>query len=468
AAAAPKAASKSVRGWKPPAASRARFKYLEGRTGRPSEAFTNLRDVLRLPQQSDPVRVGPKYIAIACAGTGGQVAIVRRDSPGRVPDGPATVVHGANLVDFAFDPFDPAVLATTGTDGRLRMWQIPDAQLDEDTPFSMEEHALAVDRIHQLRFHPCAKGVVAVLVSIAGEHAVHVYTGSTLRFVVAATDECLQTFEWSPDGSRIAVAARESKQLRVFDIRSQELLGRGPAMASTCACRIAWLGPQRICLSGFGHDSRRRLAIYDAGDLSEPLDAAVMDAAPGLLVPIADADCGVVYLDDRGSRLTHAFEVVDDKLVELPKLESLHPSLGLAALPKRYANVAQCEVLRLFRLSAQALEPLGFRVPRKRPEYFQDDMFPDTVDTESPSVDALAWLGGAEPEPELVSLQPPDMVPLSAAPPEAVVRRTVATAPEPPPDNTKDAIASMLGRAGGADAGAQDGDPQASDSDWDD
>ncbi|KAJ2707786.1 hypothetical protein H4R19_004870 [Coemansia spiralis] len=465
--AAPTPAGKAARCWRPPPVSRARFKYLEGRTGRPSEAFTNLHNVLRLPQQGDPVRVGPKYIAIACTGAGGQVGIIRRDSPGRVPDSLATVVHGADVVDIAFDPFDPAIIATAGIDGRLQMWRVPDAPLCSDTSFELEEHlSLAVDRVLQFRFHPCARGVVAALVAVAGEHAVYVYSGLTLHFVVAKTNEGLHAFEWSPDGSCIAVVTKETKQLRVYDVRSQDLLGWGPALASARPCRIAWLGSSRICLSGFGHDNRRRLAIYSAADLSEPLDAADLDAAPGLLVPIVDADCAVIYLDDRGSRLTHAFEVVDDKLVELPKLDSLHPSLGLAALPKQYANVAQCEVLRLYRLGAQALEPLAFRVPRKRPEYFQDDIFPDTVDTESPSVDALAWLGGAVPEPKFISLQPQGMVPLSAAPPEAVLRRAVDEVSEQPVDNTKSAISAMLDRVD--DAGAQGDDPPASDSDWDD
>ncbi|KAJ1735341.1 hypothetical protein LPJ61_000589 [Coemansia biformis] len=453
-----------------PAVDHARFKYLVGRADRPSATFTNLRNInTSLSQQSDPVKVGSKYIAISCSGAGGQVGILGRDSPGRVPDRLATVVHGADIADTAFDPFDPTIIATAGVDGRLQLWRIPDAELGANTSFELEEHLrVAADRIHQIRFHPCAKGVVAVLASSAGEHAVYVYNGLTPLFAVAKTDEGLHTFEWSPDGSRIAVATKESKQLRVYDVRSQELLAKGPAMDSSRGCRVAWLGRSRICLSGFGHKGRRQFAIYDAESLYEPLDRVDVDASPGLLVPIADADCNVVYLDDRGSRLTHAYEVVGDRLVELPKVESLHPSLGMAALPKRYANVAQCELLRVYRLSAQALEPLGFRVPRKRPEYFQDDIFPDTADTETPSVDTLAWLGGAKPEPVLISLQPQGMTPLSAAPPEAARKRVASAEPKPLVDNTKVAISAMLSRVEGSDDKAQNNDEPGSGSDWDD
>ncbi|KAJ2777434.1 hypothetical protein H4R18_005158 [Coemansia javaensis] len=466
----PANAAQSLAALRRTAQGHARFKYLEGHPCRPSEAFTNIRNVNTcLPQQNDPMRVSPKYIAVSCSGAGGPVGILRRDSPGRAPDRLATVIHGADIVDIAFDPFDPAVVATAGADGRLQMWRIPDELCGDSTAFELEEALhIPADRIHQIRFHPCAKGVVAVLASNAGEYAVHVYSGLALLSTVGSTGEGIHAFEWSPDGDRIAVTTRDSRQLRIYDARTGGLLAKGPAMDSARPCRIAWLGASRICLAGFGPEGRRHLVLHDAGDPAAALDRVAIDPGPGLLAPIADPDCGIVYLDERGSRLTHAYEVVGSRLAELPKFESLQPSLGLAALPKRYANVAQCELLRFYRLGAQALEPLGFRVPRKRPEFFQDDVFPDTVDTEAPSVDTQAWLDGAAPDPTYISLQPAGMTPLSEAPPEAVRKRIVAAEPEQRADNTKDAITAMLSRVEDSDGEPRAAGDPASGSDWDD
>ncbi|KAJ2077249.1 hypothetical protein H4R24_005241 [Coemansia sp. RSA 988] len=456
--------------WALPQIAHARFKYLEGYSYPPSEHFTNISNVnLRFSQLSSPVKVGRKFIAISCNGAGGQIAVLRRDLPGRVSDSHATLIHGADVMDFQFDPFNPNIVATAGIDGRLQLWRIPDTQLEGDTLFELEKYIhTTADRIHQIRFHPCAKGVIAVLVSELDEFSVYIYSGLLLRFIVGKSQDGIHSFEWSPDGSRIALTTRRSKQLHVYDVRNQETLAKGPAMNSIRPSRIAWLGTSRICLAGFGSGSRRQLHVYDAENLSEPLASVTIDVGPGVLVPFTDVDCSIIYLDDRGSRLTHAFELVDDRLVVLPKYESSQPSLGMDSLPKRDADISQCELLRVYRLNSQSLGLVGFRVPRKRPTYFQDDIFPDTVDVNSPSVDTIDWLDGATPAPRLINLCPPDMTPLSEAPPEVVCKRTFAIASEEKNDNTKEAINVMLSRVDVGSDEENNGRASDSGSDWGD
>ncbi|KAJ2809845.1 hypothetical protein GGI24_007136, partial [Coemansia furcata] len=284
-----------------------------------------------------------------------------------------------------FDPFDEAVLATAGTDCKLQMWRIPDSPLNDESFFELEEYIhVTADRVYQIRFHPCAKGVIAVLASDAGQQAIYVYHGLVLHYIVGRCADGIHSFAWSPNGELIALTTKKSKQVQVYDARTQELLSKGPSMNSIRPCRIAWLGDNRLCLTGFGTGSQRELAVYNAEDLSRPVVKTAIDVGPGVLVPIVDYDCSIIYLDDRGSRLTHAFEMVDDKLITLPKFESAQPSLGMAALSKVHADVVKCELLRAWRLCSHSVESIGFRVPRKRPEFFQDDIYPDTIDWATP------------------------------------------------------------------------------------
>ncbi|KAJ2380680.1 Coronin-7 [Coemansia sp. RSA 2559] len=141
----------------------------------------------------------------------------------------------------------------------------------------------------------------------------------------------------------------------------------------------------------------------------------------------------------------------------------------MAVLPKRYANIAKCEVLRAFRLNEQSIESIGFRVPRKRPEYFQDDIFTNTLDWETPGVDAVSWIGGAAAKPNYIDLCPQGMTPLSQAPPEPIRRRTFEIQTEDNADNTKDTIKAMLGRVDDDDGdnGSPDPKEDGSESDWD-
>ncbi|KAI7834639.1 hypothetical protein BX661DRAFT_149589 [Kickxella alabastrina] len=479
--AAPTAAEQAVRPsvpkkqWVPVQHNHARFKYLEGYFYRPSEHFSSIQNVnLRFSQENEPLKVSSKFIAVACEGAGGQIGIIRRDAPGRVSAKLPTIVHGSNVVSIEFDPFDPNIVATAGSDCKLQMWRIPESMMDEDTSFELEEYiCVTADRIHQIRFHPWAKGVVAVLVSEANEQAIYVYHGLMLHFIIGKTADGIHSFAWSPDGELIALTTRKSRQLRIYNPRTQDLLSSGPSMDSIRPCRIAWVGNSRICLTGFGSGSQRQIAIYETEYLAKPIIKTTIDVGPGLLVPVVDADCGIIYLDDRGSRLTHAFELVADKLVELPKLESAQPSLGLAMVPKRYANISQCEIGRVYRLSSQTIESVGYRVPRKRPEYFQDDLFPDTWDSERSSVNPVAWVKGTKATPVLIGLCPPGMQPLSQAPPEAIRRSTFAVEAEQPVDNSKDAISAMLSRveysdeeSGSRATGSNSADDSASD--WDD
>ncbi|KAJ2728033.1 hypothetical protein IW152_006085 [Coemansia sp. BCRC 34962] len=445
----------------------ARFKYLEGFMYRPTDHFTSLPELnTRFPQENDPLRVSAKFIAFSCAGIGGQVGVVRRDSPGRAPAKLARIVHGADIVSMEFDPFDGAVLATAGTDCKLQMWRIPDSPLNDESFFELEEYIhITADRVYQIRFHPCAKGVVAVLASDAGQQAIYVYHGLVLHFIVGRSDDGIHSFAWSPSGEQIALTTKKSKQVQVYDVRAQELLSKGPSMSSVRPCRIAWLGNSRLCLAGFGQGSQRELAVYNAEDLSKPVAKVAIDVGPGVLVPVVDYDCNIIYLDDRGSRLTHAFEVFDDKLIALPKFESAQPSLGMAALPKAYADIAKCELLRAWRLCSHAVESIGFRVPRKRPEFFQDDIFPDTIDCATPSIDAAAWIGGAAATPRFTQLCPQGMTRLSEAPPEIVHRRAFAANEIEQTDNTSTAIDAMLSRV---DDNESDAHPNDSGSDWDD
>ncbi|KAJ2334960.1 hypothetical protein GGI00_001607, partial [Coemansia sp. RSA 2681] len=448
----------------------ARFKYVEEFPYRPTDHFTGLPELnTRFPQENDPLRVSAKFIVFSCAGVGGQVGVIRRDSPGRVPATLARIVHGADVVSMEFDPFDAAVLATAGADCSLQLWRIPDTPLSNESYFELEEHIHVVaDRVHQVRFHPCVKGVIAVLASDAGHQAIYVYHGIALLYIIGKCEDGIHSFAWSPSGEQIALTTKKGKQVQVYDARTQELLGKGPSMNSIRPCRIAWLGTSHICLAGFGLGSQRELAVYDTKDLSRPMAKAAIDIGPGVLVPIVDSDCNMIYLDDRGSRLMHAFEVVDGKLIELPKFESTQPSLGMAALSKVYANVAKCELLRALRLCSHSVESVGFRVPRKRPEYFQDDIFPDTIDCATPSVDTAAWISGAAATPRLVQLCPQGMTRLSDAPPEVVHRRVFATKEAEQVDNTNAAIDAMLSRVDGSDDDESGAHTNDSGSDWDD
>jgi len=72
---------------------------------------------------------------------------------------------------------------------------------------------------------------------------------------------------------------------------------------------------------------------------------------------------------------------------------------------KTNVDVTTCEIARLLKLTATAVEPISFNVPRKS-DIFQDDLYPPTYSGEA-SLNAGEWFSGKTPSaPKMVSLAP--------------------------------------------------------------
>jgi coronin-1B/1C/6 len=87
----------------------------------------------------------------------------------------------------------------------------------------------------------------------------------------------------------------------------------------------------------------------------------------------------------------------------LSEFKTSDPQRGLAVLPKRACNVAECEVARIYKVHPDRVEPISFKVPRKS-DQFQSDIFPSTV-SDTAALTADEWFAGKNAKPKLVSLE---------------------------------------------------------------
>ncbi|XP_059418035.1 coronin-7 [Carassius carassius] len=65
--------------------------------------------------------------------------------------------------------------------------------------------------------------------------------------------------------------------------------------------------------------------------------------------------------------------------MECSSFNSSEPHKGLCFLPKAECDVRDVEVARAILLGKTTTEPVAFRVPRVKKEFFQDDVFPETA-----------------------------------------------------------------------------------------
>ena len=80
---------------------------MKGSPGHKSTHIENIRNISRqISGECDGFHANRERVAVPLSGPGGRIAVLELSRVGKLPDGviPA-LVHGANIMDFAWDPF---------------------------------------------------------------------------------------------------------------------------------------------------------------------------------------------------------------------------------------------------------------------------------------------------------------------------------------------------------------------------
>lgn len=410
-----------------------KFRHAQGTILHRDSHITNLKGLnLTTPGESDGFCANRLRVAVPLLSSGGQVAVLELQKPGRLPDTALpTLQNGTAVMDLAWDPFDTHRLAVAGEDARIRLWRVPSGGLEN--VLTTPETVLTghTEKIYSLRFHPLAADILA---STSYDLTVRIWDlqAGTEQLRLQGHQDQIFSLAWSPDGQKLATVCKDG-HVRVYEPRSSLVpLQEGPGPEGGRGARIVWVCDGRCLLvSGFDSRSERQLQLYMADALADGPSAVLgLDVAPSTLLPSYDADTGLVLLTGKGDTRVFLYEVLPEApfFLECNSFTSSDPHKGFVLLPKTECDIREVEFARCLRLRQTSLEPIAFRLPRVRKEFFQDDVFPDTAVSWEPVLNAKAWLGGANGQPQLLSLQPPGMTPVSQAPREAPARRAPSSA----------------------------------------
>ncbi|KAM4820168.1 coronin-7 [Thomomys bottae] len=410
-----------------------KFRHAQGTVLHRDSHITNLKGLnLTTPGESDGFCANRLRVAVPLLSSGGQVAVLELQKPGRLPDTALpTLQNGTAVTDLAWDPFDPHRLAVAGEDARIRLWRVPPGGLED--VLTTPETVLTghTEKIYSLRFHPLAADVLA---SSSYDLTIRIWDlqAGAERLRLQGHQDQIFGLAWSPDGQQLATVCKDGC-VRVYQPRSSpEPLQEGPGPEGARGARIVWVcGGHCLLVSGFDSRSERQLLLYAADALAGGPSAVLgLDVAPSTLLPSYDPDTGLVLLTGKGDTRVFLYELLPEApfFLECNSFTSSDPHKGFVLLPKTECDVREVEFARCLRLRHTSLEPVAFRLPRVRKEFFQDDVFPDTAVSWEPALSAEAWLGGANGQPRLLSLQPAGMTPVSQAPRETPARKTPSSA----------------------------------------
>ncbi|XP_063231894.1 coronin-7 [Bacillus rossius redtenbacheri] len=399
-----------------------KFRHLKGTPLHKSTHIENIRNVSRqIPGECDGFHANPRRVAVPLSGPGGKIAVLELSRPGKLPDGVIpTLVHGANIVDFAWDPFDCSRLAVACDDGAIRLWTVPEGGLP--APTNTPDCLLAghSEKIYFIKFHPLASDVLA---SGSYDMTVRVWDlgARSERLCLRGHTDQMFSLAWSPCGVYCATACKDGK-LRVYKPRaSPQPVREGKGPVGSRGARLVWaLDGAFIVVVGFDKVSERQIHVYRADSLAAPLNTVGLDVSPAILVPFYDEDSSTLFLTGKGDSTIYTFEVTEEAPYLCPlshhRCATLHQ--GLSFLPKNVCDVGAVEFARALRLSNATIQPLSFAVPRVKSDLFQDDLFPPTKVTWQPCLSSAEWFSGLDRQPPRVSLKPRAMESLSEASPQ--------------------------------------------------
>uniref|UniRef100_A0AAZ3SPF5 Coronin n=1 Tax=Oncorhynchus tshawytscha TaxID=74940 RepID=A0AAZ3SPF5_ONCTS len=444
----------------PPPGPSSKFRHLQGAVLHRDTHFTNLKGLnLTTPGECDGFCANRHRVAVPLATAGGQIAIFELSQAGKLADtGLPTIQNSVNVADFSWDPFNSHRLVVAGEDAKIRVWQVPEGGLTEtltEPETILQGHT---EKIYSVKFHPQASGLLA---SSSYDQTVRLWnleSGDEVKVLRGHQDQIFG-MAWSPDGKLLATVCKDGK-LRIYDPRkSADPVQEGAGPEGHRGARVVWVCDGKyLMVSGFDSRSERTLYLHSVESLSSgAIASAPTDVSPSTLIPFYDPDTSVVILTGKGDTRVYIFEIVPEApyFLECASFNSSEPHKGLAFLPKTECVVQEVEVARGLRLSKTSIEPVAFRVPRVRKEFFQDDVYPDTAVWWESSLTASAWLAGSDGKHQSISLKPKDMTPVSEAPKEVQVRKYLPSShylEEKTDEQKKDELLSaMIGKLGNMD-----------------
>lgn len=335
---------------------------------------------------------------------------------GKAPDtAPLFRGHKGPVLDTVFNPFNKQQVVSCSEDGVILVWNIPEdfsfrSYVDENDnvkditePYKvLKGHTRKVGHVD---FHPCAENVLA---SCSLDYTVKIWNIETGKAEITLPHKDLVTsFAFNYNGTLMATTSRD-KKLRIWDLRTQEVISEGPGHTGAKPSRVVWLGnTDRICTTGFSRLSDRQVGIWDVKDISKgPIDGfLVIDSSSGVLIPVFDELNSILYLAGKGDGNIRYYEYDTDELFELSQYSSTDAQRGFAVAPKIAVNLKENEILKSFKtVNDHSIEPISFIVPRKS-DLFQLDIYPDAPG-DKPALSASEWFGGKDVNgPLLVNLE---------------------------------------------------------------
>jgi coronin-1B/1C/6 len=370
------------------------------------------------------IKANTKYFALAeQAGGGGPLLVRKFNQTGKLLTGHKKITgHSSAVFDFDWNPFHEQLLVAGDEAAEIMLWGIPDGDdgLTEDLHTPLQKFPGHRKKVSFVLFNPCADSVIA---SASWDNTVKIWDmkSAACKFTISDSHKKpITDLKWNYDGSLVATTCQDKKS-RFFDPRAATpLVAEFQAHKGGKPSKNCFLGDKQMMITvGFTKQSKREFKFWDIRNLSEPamVNKIDIDQSAGMIWPFYDAGLSLLFFAGKGDGNIRLFEVTNTAPYAFPVTEarSTDSTKGICMVPKRALDVISGECARFMKVTAKAVVPMPFVVPRKV-KVFHNELFPDDI-AGVPSTTLDEWCAGENKPPVLMSLDPDDRAaaPASAA-----------------------------------------------------
>ena len=322
------------------------------------------------------------------------VAIFKKDDWHRIPPNINLVrAHKQQINDIKFSPFLPNILSTSSDDGTVKLWNIPDGNLNKDIEKEIQKYQGHSKRVILCEYHPCSRDIIA---SASFDNSIHVWNiENAKKYFICDIKEMISNIDWSINGSLIG-AMTKSKNAIVYDVRGNKEVLKTKCHDSAKSQKMLFVDMNYFITTGFGSGSRE-LKLFDMRNSSTVVNTLKIDSQTGVMYPSYDYDNNVIYIPSKGENNVYFYTFMNGNISYLHNEFRLkNPPTSFVFDFKRNVNYNKNEMARMYKHYNKTVDSTTFYIPRKN-EGYDEELYPNTFSGES-SVSGDDWASGVEKE----------------------------------------------------------------------
>jgi len=365
-----------------------------------------------------------KFFACSLRGGGGPVLVWNFGRYGKVDQGgakpPVLNGHKDAVLDTAFNPFHPNILATGSLDASICIWGIPEGGLVKDISDPLVRLKGHSKKVTFTSFHPTSSNVLATVSADKSVRLWDIEKGENVLTVKKKHGSIIQDIKWDYNGSTLFTSCKD-KYCRLFDPRTQEVVQKWKAHQSVRAAKGCYLNVwNKLVTCGFKMASRE-CKFWDARKPGKEITDIAVSQGGGVILPHFDRATKLLYLCGKGDGNIKIYELVKDHPHQYlaSNFMTKVSATGICVAPKAALDVLSCETTRVIKLSKDngvgRVAELKFIIPRKD-ECFQEDLFPDDIAGKAAQT-ADDYFDGSDVQPILMKMDPEERDDSAAAAP---------------------------------------------------